>query len=292
MAILGYLMYILAMSATTGKPQIVYETSRECPLGRVVLSGLLRHHAGVPEKPMRILGNYALVYLLEGGGTFGDARGTRAELKPGDMWLIFPEIAHWYGPAANSLWDEFYIVFSGPLFDLWRAGGLFDPATPIRHLEPVDFWLRRLQAVAFAGMDSLQQVCSLQGFLAEVLQLPDGSRPPQWLDRACRLLQGGTESPEQVAQALGMSYEAFRKRFAAALNVSPGRYHKMKIMDTACALMAAGELSNKEIAERLHFCDEFHFSHRFRQITGLTPTQFRLKMPQPGRSVAQKDGRK
>jgi AraC-like DNA-binding protein len=34
-------------------------------------------------------------------------------------------------------------------------------------------------------------------------------------------------------------------------------------------------LPNKEIADRLGYCDEFHFSRRFRQVTGQTPRAVR-----------------
>jgi len=264
------------------KPGIVFETARGSPLGRIVMGGLLKHHAGVPEKPMRTLGLYALVYLLRGHGTFKDARGARIKVRPGDTWMVFPEIPHWYGPAKGSFWDEYYVVFSGPLFDLWRAKGLLDPAQPVRRLEPLDYWLRRLEEVVLTEADSLQQVCSLQHLLAESLAVSEESRAPHWLAQAYSLLQGGTETPQEAAQSLGLSYETFRKRFSAVAGVSPGYYRTMKAMDKACALMVTGELTNKEIAQRLNFCDEFHFGRRFKQIMGLTPTQFRMKMPRPG----------
>jgi AraC-like DNA-binding protein len=264
------------------KPIIVFEAARGSPLGRIVMAGLLKHHAGVPDKPMRTLGLYALVYLLNGSGTFKDDRGARLELRPGDLWMVFPEIAHWYGPPKGSFWDELYIVFSGPLFDLWRAKGLLDPAKPVRHVEPLDYWLRRLEEVVLTQVDSLQQVCSLQHLLAEALEVSEDSRAPHWLDQACNLLQMESETPQKVARTLGMSYETFRKRFSSAAGVPPGSYQTTKVMDKACALMITGELTNKEIAERLSFCDEFHFARRFKQIMGLTPTQFRMKMPRPG----------
>ena len=267
------------MSLANDKPRIVFQTSAGSPLGRVSLAGLLKEHAGVPEKPMRTLGNYAVVYLLRGQGTFKDALGVRRKLLPGDLLTVFPEIAHWYGPEKGSLWDEFYIVFSGPLFDLWRAKGLLDPAKPVRHVEPLDYWLRRLQEIVTDEEDALQQVCSLQRLLAEAVEAADDLYEPTWLAQARNLLQTEGEEVELVAKTLGMSYETFRKRFCAATGVSPGQYHTMKVIDKACALMIAGELTNKEIAERLHFCDEFHFSRRFKKIMGLTPTQFRLKLP-------------
>jgi AraC-like DNA-binding protein len=267
------------MPFTKIKPRIVFQTSAGSPLGRISLAGLLEDHAGVPEKPMRTLGNYALVYLLRGQGTFKDALGDRRTLLPGDLLTVFPEIPHWYGPNKGSLWDEFYIVFSGPLFDLWRAKGLLNPVKPVRHLEPRDYWLRRLQEVVTDEEDALQQICSLQHLLAEALEASDDAFEPRWLAHARSLLQTEEGEVEMVARALGMSYETFRKRFCAATGVSPGHYHTMKVIDKACALMITGDLTNKEIAERLNFCDEFHFSRRFKKIMGLTPTQFRLKLP-------------
>jgi AraC-like DNA-binding protein len=291
------------MTTLDVKPRIVFEASRASPLGRFILAGLLRHHTGVPEKPirtlgdapeaaftysktsaaperpMRTLGHYALVYLLNGTGDFTDARGTRLKLVPGDMWVVFPDIPHWYGPGSGAFWDEFFIIFSSPLFDVWRARGLLDPARPLRHLEPLDYWLRRLEELVLADSGALQQICALQHLLAEALEVSDDSRSPHWLAKACSLLQSGHQSPQQVARSLGMSYATFRRLFSAAAGVPPGRFQAMKAVDKASTLIITEELSNKEIAERLHFCDEFHFSRRFKQIIGLTPSQLRLKKP-------------
>lgn len=248
------------------------------------MAGLLRDHSGVPEKPMRVLGNFAVVYLLKGEGTLKYARGREYKVTAGDFWIIFPEMPHWYGPAKGSRWDEFYLVFSGPVFDLWRAKGMLDPARPVRQLTPPDYWLRRLHEVVAAEPDQLRQICALQQLLAEILADPGGAQEPQWLVRARRLLQTEAAGADKVARMLGMSYETFRKRFAAATGVSPGYFQDRKLIDQACALMVAGpgSLTNKEIAGRLDFCDEFHFSRRFKQIMGLTPTQFRSKLPRKG----------
>jgi AraC-like DNA-binding protein len=280
MAILGNPMYILVVPNAAPMPKVVFEAGQECPLGRVVLSGLLRNHTGMPERPMRILGSYAIVYLLKGNGALKNERGSTTQLKPGDAWLVFPEIAHWYGPARNSSWDEFYIVFAGAIFDLWRERGLISPSKSIWRLEPLDYWLGRLQEVAFGPPDSLHQVCSLQLLVAEILQVSNASQTPHWLAQARRLLETEEKNPKTVAKSLGMSYETFRKQFTLAAGVAPGRYQNRKMMEMACSLMLPGVLTNKEIAEKLKFCDEFHFSRRFKQITGLTPTQFRLKLPQ------------
>ena len=42
-------------------------------LGRIQLSGLLRNSHGVSADPMRVLGSYAAVYLLDGSGRYVEA---------------------------------------------------------------------------------------------------------------------------------------------------------------------------------------------------------------------------
>jgi AraC-like DNA-binding protein len=159
---------------------------------------------------------------------------------------------------------------------------VLDPAKPLRHLEPVDYWLHRLEEVVLTEAGSLRQVCSLQHLLAEALEVSEDSRATHWLDQAYTLLRSGNETPQNVARSMGMSYATFRKRFSAATGMSPGHYQGMKIIDKACTLIITEGLTNKEVAERLNYCDEFHFSRRFKQVMGFTPSQFRLQTPSPG----------
>ena len=139
-----------------------------------------------------------------------------------------------------------------------------------------------LEEVILVETDSLQQVCSLQHVLAEALEASGGAREPDWLARACVSLGTEHASPQAAARNAGMGYETFRKRFTAALGVSPGHYRMMKLIDQACALLVAGELTNQEIADRLGFTDQYHFSRKFKQIIGLTTVQFRHKLAQHG----------
>jgi AraC-like DNA-binding protein len=273
------------------RPKMVFNTGRSNPVGRVTMAGLLRQHPGMPEKPTRTLGSYALFYLLRGTGTFRDATGPRRKLVPGDLVTVFPDIPHWYGPSAGRVWDEFFVVFSGKVFDLWRAEGLLSPARPVCHLEPLEYWLQRLEEVV-EKLDSLQQVCLLQNFLAEAFKASAPAQEPGWLDRARHLL-GGTEpiSPSEVARKLGMSYESFRKQFAAVMGMSPKHYRVTEVIERACRMIAEGGATNKEIAQRLDFCDEFDFSHRFKEIVGVSPMDFRLRLPREARKGTRHGGR-
>ncbi|MCW5547414.1 MAG: helix-turn-helix transcriptional regulator [Opitutaceae bacterium] len=258
-------------------------------MGGITLAGQLQASAGIGHGNMRVLGSYAVVYLLAGGGEFGDASGLRREVRAGDLLLLFPEVPHFYGPRPGGRWDEIYFVFHGPVFDQWRQAGLLSPREPVWHAEPVAAWHRRLAAVC-AGRgggtaESLLELARLQAVLAELWQMqrPAGvpaAGEPDWLPEVCRELEAPGGGPDWAALAAraGLSYERFRKKFAALKGVPPARYRQQRLMDRACVLLAEDGRPLKDIAAELGLCDEFHFSKLFKQRTGLAPSAYRQQM--------------
>jgi AraC-like DNA-binding protein len=236
---------------------------------------------------MRDLGSYAMVYLLAGGGEFGDALGHVQTVGPGDLIWLFPGVPHYYGPRKNGFWDEIYLVFDGPLIDLWRKQKIISASRPVWHLEPVAFWHRRLEEGGLPPAistleDSFQHLSRFQLLVAEMsvaaqensTTVADRAR----IEHACRLLEAShARSLEDVARAVGMSYESFRKKFTAQTGRAPARYRQGRLIERACELLMRRNSTQKDIARQLGFCDEFHFSKVFRQNMGVSPRAFRLK---------------
>lgn len=266
--------------------ELVYQSSAAPAVGGVTLAGFIKNHAGLPIDPMRVYGKYALVYLLEGHGQYADALGTKSEVSVGDLIVVFPELAHTYGPRSGGIWSEFYIVFEGPLFDVWRARGLLDSARPKLRLEPIDYWLRRLEAIVDHGSE-LTCACRMQQFLADMVehdrQSAVAAHDNAWLTEARRLMSALDVDPplrpEETAEKLGLSYEVFRKKFSKLTGVAPAKFRDARLMDLASQLLKDRDRSLKEIARRCGFCDEFHFSRRFKQKIGLPPSEFRDRLP-------------
>jgi AraC-like DNA-binding protein len=277
-----------------GETRLLFRNDASTPLGRLTTAGLIRQSRGVGASEARILGSYAIVYLLDGSGRYWDARHEQS-VHAGDLLLIFPEIEHRYGPRSGEYWDEFYLVFDGPAFDLCRQPGLLDPADPIRHLEPIERWLSRMEAIVappdlptIAGRTQrvLQLVALLTEMMASGSHLPQTNLPPVWLSAACAALEadlGQPLEPQQVAEQLGLSYETFRKRFQQHMGVAPARYRSTRRIDAACALLQHPTRTIAAIAAELGFSDEFHFSRRFKQITGMAPREFRRRLPRTNR---------
>jgi AraC-like DNA-binding protein len=81
----------------------------------------------------------------------------------------------------------------------------------------------------------------------------------------------------QVARVLQMPYESFRKKFVALAGVSPGQYRARRLLERAGELLQHGQLNNRQIAARLGFCDEFHFSRQFKKHHGASPRDWKLR---------------
>lgn len=262
-------------------------------IGSISLAGYLPDSRGTGQPKMRVLGEYAVVYLLAGQGRYADANGVDIAIRPGDLILIFPDLLHHYGPGPNERWTEMYLVFNGPVFALWDQQKLLDRTRPVLHLEPLDYWAKRFESILGAPHQAghappLLEVCRLQEVLAEIFTgSPDGSttldaQDNQWLSHACVLLEtdlANKRHPWQVAKQLGLNYELFRKRFTRLMGVPPGKFRNDRIIDRACEMMQRSPLSDKQIALNLGFCDEFYFSKRFKQVVGCTPSVFRQRLP-------------
>ena len=278
------------------KPQtFVARPWLESPLptavGGLELAGALEDNDGIDPKVMRVLGSYGLIYILAADGYYADASGVKCELAGGDVILITPERAHAYGPRPGTKWRHLYFVFSGPQFELWRKRGLLDATKPVWRAEPVDFWARRLEEVVqpeegHGTPAALRALGRFVDVLAALLAVRDSdarvSASGAWLEESQRLLGApgsqGWLTPQQVAQRVRLSYENFRKQFAARAGVSPGQFQKRKRIERAQSAIYQGGHTLKQLAEELEFCDVFHFSKAFKQITGTTPSEFRKKV--------------
>ncbi len=282
------------MASITRRDHMQVRPAPTTGLGAITMCGFQSSSRGLMSRPLRVFGRYAVVYLVSGSGVYEDERGCNQSIRPGDLIFVFPELGHRYGPGPSESWSEFYLVFEGPVFDLWRQQGLLDPARPVLHAEPVDHWLRALENVVggtrlLEAAPPLLEVCRLQQVLAE---LHSGATQPmtdpaeqRWAARACALLEAELSKPlvlEQVAGQLGLPADSFRKRFTRRLGVTPGRYRAQRVMERACLLMQQGRLTDKQIARELGFCDEFHFSRRFKQLMGASPRVFRRQLPVVG----------
>jgi AraC family transcriptional activator of pobA len=85
----------------------------------------------------------------------------------------------------------------------------------------------------------------------------------------------GAITVDDAAQAIGMSRSAFMRFFKKVTGQSFVTYlHHFRVAK-AESLLAATDLSVAEVSQSVGFCDQSYFGLVFREMTGLTPRQFK-----------------
>ena len=80
---------------------------------------------------------------------------------------------------------------------------------------------------------------------------------------------------EALADDMNLGYENFRKLFKKEFGMPPTQYQLSLIMEDACKLLVEKNCSIKETAQKVNFCDEFHFSKQFKKIVGVSPKEYK-----------------
>lgn len=132
-----------------------------------------------------------------------------------------------------------------------------------------------------------EDIPSIMGLTYELLNqvsllAHDAPKVPRLLAAARARLESRLEEPlsvPELAAGLGVSCATINRLFRGHLNTTPRKYRALRRMDKACGLLEQSSLSVKEIADRVGYCSQFHFTNEFRRLTGRTPSSCR---PKPG----------
>lgn len=103
-------------------------------------------------------------------------------------------------------------------------------------------------------------------------------RPPGWLMQARDLLHGRFNDPlnlVEIAHLVGVHPTHLARSFKKHYRTTVGEYLRSLRLDWATRRLSETEDSITEIALAAGFYDQSHFSHLFKQHTGLTPAEFR-----------------
>ncbi|BDI32061.1 hypothetical protein CCAX7_41120 [Capsulimonas corticalis] len=273
-----------------GDITLLYRGSEQCPLGQILDAALVHHSTGVTTH--RVLGFYAIVLITRGQGTYADVNHKPISVSTGDLFVLFPDVAHRYGPSRSSRWDEIYISFRGAIFDLWRQAGLLTPERPVFRLGATTPWIARFTDVvdvpeADPIVRQIMMVGRLQAVLSDIVtsqRVSVESNAQLWLTEACHLLESELAEDMDchwIAEKVGLSYDRFRKKFAKEVGVTPFQYRSNQRLEAARKMLLETEMSLKEIAASVGFFDEFAFSNRFKQAVGMSPRAFRQETRSP-----------
>jgi AraC-like DNA-binding protein len=120
--------------------------------------------------------------------------------------------------------------------------------------------------------------------VAEIIrgtQLPKESLNPLHWDRMQRAIENiheqadGTVSVDSLAQGMRLSTSHFRRLFRETHGQSPRAVHRNARIQKARELLIYSDLTVSEIAFQLGFSTVHNFSRAFKQVMGVSPTEYR-----------------
>lgn len=223
---------------------------------------------------------YCISHLLEGDGLFWEAAPNKDILmKPGQAAIVSPGQIHCYG-AVKNFYCEDAICFSGPLADALCRHGILQ--TGVLEMGKA----RRLLPIISMAEDpaigsQLQANLELQKLINELheenLQQHNRERYPQ-LPQLLNEIKSHINtwwSVEEMAEFCNLSTAQFRRVFVEHTGLTPKNYADRIKTHHAIQLLTTSDSPIELVANRLGYADPFHFSKRFKQITGVSPTFYR-----------------
>lgn len=144
--------------------------------------------------------------------------------------------------------------------------------------------LKEANVVGRLYADSLATVLAMQlvrrySYLKDV-HMSRGGMAPRKLRRAIEFINDNLDEEQTVAlaavaEAVGMSYFHFSRAFKQSMGVSPNVYMIEQRIERAKKLLSETELPIAEIALRVGFASQSHFTTTFRRLAWTTPRAFR-----------------
>jgi len=236
----------------------------------------------------RILNDYSLVFITNGGGVFENNHGI-FPVESGSVFFLYPDEWHRYKPNDKTGWEEYWISFKGKYPEFLMQKNFPNKTKPIIQIgrnEQLQMLLHDVIKNIDVGISGYQQIIS--GITLQILGILNFSRQNQQqkgtnldedlIKKATFFLNEHFSEKidlQEVAKELPMGYSRFRKLFKTLTGLSPNQYILSLRLEEAKRLLKMSTLSINEIAHRCGFESVPHFCKFFHQKNNISASQFR-----------------
>jgi AraC family transcriptional regulator len=136
----------------------------------------------------------------------------------------------------------------------------------------------RLYADSLATVLAMQLIRRYSYF--QNVQVSRGGMSPRKLRTAIEFMNDNLNREQDVsipavAEAVGMSYFHFSRVFKQSMSISPNNYLIKRRIERAKKFLAETDIPVIEIALRIGFTSQSHFTTTFRRLVGATPKAYR-----------------
>lgn len=204
-------------------------------------------------------------------------------LEPGQVWYLPANrpVARKCEEPCEVLYFKFYCDCI-PGVDTLMGWALREPRM-IAHIDPMEWrkWLKPEQQISVASQLHLRSQLLLwliNGIpeLDDIITRHLSSHVK--FSKVFELIEnqlGADLRLPALAAAYGRGVTAFAEAFTRDIGMTPKDYLTRRLNQEALRWVINSDLNMKQIAEKLHFSDEFYFSRFFQRLNGMPPTHYR-----------------
>jgi len=224
---------------------------------------------------------FSLSHMYEGAGKLWLYPDYEYDIKLGQCVIITPKYANRYGGCDNNIYKEDSLCFTGPVAEMLMHSGIIRNGVfelgSVRSLLPIH------KLAADPAVDAqINANIALQKLLIDIY---NENRRISNFDNSYRhrldeLIKKINEqvyrwwTVEEMAELCRMNKELFRRVFKKHLGILPKAYlDRLKIHKASEMLLRQGKIAN--IANTIGYRDAYHFSRRFKALTGMSPREYR-----------------
>jgi len=231
-----------------------------------------------------------LIYCDNGKGWIS-CNNQHLELVENQLFIIPANTKHSYGANEKDPWSIYWIHFKGentPMFesifgkvmrfeisDKSRLGDRIQLFEEIFHNLEMGYKPENLEYITFCLMHFLASIKYVPQY-QEVKKIKESDI----IQKCILYMKDNLEnkiSLNEIAQNIGYSSSHLNSLFTQRTSFSPIEYFNQLKIQRACSYLQFSELKIKEIAFRLKYYDQFHFSKAFASEMGISPKEYRKR---------------
>jgi len=239
-----------------------------------------RHHSHRAKE-------FELHYFIGGEGHFR-VGGTLHRVSPGSLFICPPRLPH----AIEAKKDDNPISYYAVLFNINSSDDetgnlealLYSTSTkPPRNIgRNYRFFFEELKERSLSSSPTKRQA-ALHQLISFLYLIAEGDIPLRepgnvHLEKALDIMQDkvfGRLRLSDLSGNLGITDSYMIRLFQKILNITPMKYYTRLKVEAAASMLADTGLAVYEIADRLNFYSEYHFSRVFKHYTGTAPSLYR-----------------
>lgn len=235
---------------------------------------------------------YLIHYVTKGKGTY-QVGEEKFHLSQYDGFLILPGSTIIHRADAYDPWDVCWVAFFGRKVDqLLKSAGLDQNHLLFRY-EKDDFLENCIKQIYNESRNG-QNIATITGYfylfigkLIEIHQSQFENKKKKIVtfshfEDALNYIKRNIHTQitiQNLASYLHLDVSQVYRIFKRRTTLSPQQYIMNMRMQKACEMISGTDLSIKEISEWLSFEYQSHFTKQFKNIVGMTPSEYRLNLP-------------